>query len=120
MNLPLGRFPHLIALFTLMNKSYAESENSDADSSVVKFLSGKSHVAVKGAFMAAVIYLTLLIANTTLQGGNWQEKLQAAFMLLRCAWFYEEGMLRMSMKMAEEIFGHWPYIASFDTGRNKP
>lgn len=53
-----------------MNKSYAESENSDADSSVVKFLSGKSHVAVESALMATVIYLSLLIINTTLQGGN--------------------------------------------------
>lgn len=52
MKLPLGRFPHLIALFTLMNKSCTERENSDADSSEVEFLSRKSHISV--SLMAAV------------------------------------------------------------------
>lgn len=103
-----------------MNKSYVERENSDADSSVVEFLFGKSHVAVKSALMAAVIRESSLIANITLQGGNGREKMQAAFLLLRCSQFAEERMLRTGMKMAGEIFGRLPHIASFDTGPNKP
>lgn len=50
MKLPLGRFPHLIALFALMNKSCTERENSDADSSEVEFLSRKSHISLPGTF----------------------------------------------------------------------
>lgn len=70
MNLPLGRFPHLIALFALMNKSDAGREYSHADSSVVEFLTGKSHVAVRSALMPAVVRVSLLITDITLQGGK--------------------------------------------------
>lgn len=52
--LPLGRFPRLIALFTLMNKSCTEREKSDADSSEVEFLPRKSHVSVSSTLMAAI------------------------------------------------------------------
>lgn len=48
-----------------MNKSDAGREYSDADSSVVEFLTGKFHVAVKSALMPAVEWMTLLIANIT-------------------------------------------------------
>ena len=40
-NLALGRFPHPIALFALMNKSDATGEYSDADCFVVQFLTGE-------------------------------------------------------------------------------
>lgn len=53
-----------------MNKSDAEREYSDADPSVVEFLTGKPRVAVKSALMPAVVWVTFLIANITLQGGN--------------------------------------------------
>lgn len=53
-----------------MNKSVAGREYSDADSSVVEFLTGKSHVAVKSALMPAVVLGSLLITNVTLQGGK--------------------------------------------------
>ncbi len=46
-----------------MNKSDAEREYSDADPSVVEFLTGKSHAAVKIALMPAVVWVSLLIAN---------------------------------------------------------
>lgn len=61
-----------------MNKSYVERENSDADSSVVEFLFGKSHVAVKSALMAAVIRESSLIANNV-AGRKWARKNAGSF-----------------------------------------
>lgn len=87
-----------------MNKSDAGREYSDADSSVVEFLTGKSHVAVKSALMPAVVWVSLLIANITLQGGKLRE-LQAAFLpVIRCSQFAKERMLRTGMKLAGGIF----------------
>lgn len=106
MNLPLGRFPHLIALFTLMNKSDAGREYSDADSSVVEYLTAKSHVVVKSALMPAVVWVSLLIVNIMLQREKWLEKLQAVFLLvIRCSHFAEETLLRTGMEMLERISG---------------
>lgn len=94
MNLPLGRFPHLIALFALMNKSDAGREYSDADSSVVEFLTGMSHAAVRRTLMPAVVWVSLPIANITLQGEKLREKLQKAFLLvIRCSQSAKERIL---------------------------
>lgn len=70
MDLPLGRFSHLIALFALMNKSDAGREYSDADSSsVVELLTGEAHTGVNGALMPAVAWVNLLNARIA-----WREK----------------------------------------------
>lgn len=55
MDLTLGRFPHRISLFALMNNPDAGGGHSDADSSAVLFPPGKAHVAVKSALMPAVL-----------------------------------------------------------------
>lgn len=88
-----------------MNKSDAGREYSDADSSVVEFPTGKSRVAVNSALIPAVALVSLLIAHIMSQGGNRQEKLQAAFLLVRCSQFAKERMLGAGMKTAGGIFG---------------
>lgn len=56
-------------------------------------------------FLGKSLWVSLLIANITLQGGNQQEKLQAASLLVRCPQFAKERMLGTDMKTAGGIFG---------------
>lgn len=79
MDLPLGRFSHLIALFALMNKSDAGREYSDADSSsVVELLTGEAHAGVNGTLMPAVAWVKRLYS---VEGKN----RRAGLLLVRCS-----------------------------------